>query len=81
MNAEKIYALLGGNARKIFNLHTARIEKNEKACLCLFDQTVSWTYHTQDSRSKSRNSAFNLTSFTGRPIGTIREEKIYLNHP
>jgi dihydroorotase len=80
MSAEKIYTLFAGNARKIFNLQSARIEKNEKACLSLFDQRVSWTYDTQDSRSKSRNSAFNLTSLTGRPVGTIREGKIYLNH-
>jgi dihydroorotase len=80
LHADKIYALFGGNARKIFNLQPAKIEKNEKACLTLFNQSASWTFNIQDSKSKSRNSAFNLSSFTGKPVGTIRGEKVHLNN-
>jgi dihydroorotase-like cyclic amidohydrolase len=80
MAAEKIYALFGGKARKIFNLQPAKIEKNEKACLTLFNQTKTWTFNSQDSRSKSKNSAFHLSAFTGKPVGTIRDEKVFLNN-
>jgi dihydroorotase len=79
--AEKIYALFGGNARKIFNLPPAQIEINEKACMTLFDPSKIWRFNGQESKSKSRNSAFHLTGFTGKPLGTIRSENIYLNNP
>jgi dihydroorotase len=80
MKTEMIYALFGGNARKIFGLYSVKIEKNEKACMTLFDQNVSWVFNVADSRSKSHNSAFDLSSFVGKPIGTIRHEKIHLNN-
>lgn len=80
LNAEKIYGLFGGNARKIFNMPQAGIEVNEKACLTLFNPLGTWTFNSQESRSKSRNSAFHLSTFTGKPIGTIRGEKIFLNN-
>jgi dihydroorotase len=80
LNAERVYALFGGNARKIFSLQQVKIEKNEKACLTLFNQTTLWTFNSQESKSKSRNTAFNLSSFTGKPVGTIREEKVFLNN-
>jgi dihydroorotase len=79
LSAEKIYALFGGNARKIFNMKQARIEKNERACMTLFDPALRWTFDVQGSRSKSRNSAFHLSDFLGRPFGTIRNEKVFLN--
>src|SRR5450432_1607205 len=75
LHADKIYALFGGNARKIFNLQPAKIEKNEKACLTLFNQSASWTFNIQDSKSKSRNSAFNLSSFTGNRLEPYGEKK------
>ncbi|HEY8733904.1 MAG TPA: dihydroorotase, partial [Puia sp.] len=80
LNAEKIYDLFGGNARKIFNMPKAGIEVNEKACLTLFNPLGTWTFNSQESRSKSRNSAFHLSTFTGKPVGTIRGEKIFLNN-
>ncbi|HCL84130.1 MAG TPA: dihydroorotase [Chitinophagaceae bacterium] len=79
--AEKIYALFGGNARKIFKLPPATIEIGEKACMTLFDPAAGWIFSTEASRSKSRNSAFHLSAFTGRPLGTVRDEKLFLINP
>lgn len=81
LSGDRIYALFGGNARKIFQLETGTIEKNQRACLTLFNPTTEWTFQVSDSKSKSRNSAFNGAQFTGKPVGTIRNERIHVNNP
>jgi dihydroorotase len=77
--AEKVYALFGANARNIFNLEPATIEKDKAASLTLFDQKASWTYDLTKTASKSRNSAFHGQVFKGKVTGTFTKGKLHLN--
>jgi dihydroorotase len=80
LSAEKIYTLFGGNARKIFGLEQVVIKKDQSACLTLFCPDMQWDFDIRQSKSKSRNSAFNLKSFKGKVMGTVRKDKLALNN-
>ena len=70
---------LVANARNIFNLEPATIEKDKVASLTLFDQKASWTYDLTKTASKSRNSAFHGQAFKGKVTGTFTKGKLHLN--
>ncbi len=78
LGAEKMAALFGGNARRIFQLEQPTIEKNSIACLTLFQPLKFWTFHLANARSKSKNSAFQNYSFKGKPLGIVRNETVFL---
>src|SRR5450631_1072605 len=63
LSAEKIFALFGGNARKIFRLRPATIEKGSSDGLTLYNPDTQWIYDLAKTASKSRNSAFHGKSF------------------
>ncbi len=77
--ADKIFALFGGNARKIFNLDPCTIEKGSAGSLTLFNPETVWTFDLNNSASKSRNSPFHSKTFTGKAFGTITKGKLHLN--
>jgi dihydroorotase len=79
LSPEKIYDLFGGNARKIFKLQQPRIEKKEEAVMTLFHPKESWHFKLSDSKSKSKNTAFQDHTFTGKPVGIIRSDTLFLN--
>lgn len=79
LSAEKIYALFGGNARKIFKLHSSSIEKDRSANLTLFNTGFEWTYDLTKTSSKSKNSPFHNRKFTGKAIGIFNKGKLTLN--
>ena len=80
LSAERIYALFGGNARRIFNLESCVIEKGSPCNLTLFDMEFDWTYDLAKTVSKSRNSPFHGTPFKGKAIGIIAKGKLHLSH-
>jgi dihydroorotase len=79
LTAEKIYALFGGNARKIFKLSPSTIEKGSDGSLTLFNQSENWIFDLAKTASKSKNSPFNGQMFTGRSIGIINKGRLHLN--
>ena len=79
LSPDKIYALFGGNARKIFNMQHPRIEKKEEAIMTIFNPKESWHFKLSSSKSKSKNTAFQDHTFTGRPVGIIRNDTLYIN--
>jgi dihydroorotase len=79
LSAEKIYALFGGNARRIFNLNPFTIEKGNPASLTLFNTETKWTFDLAKSISKSKNSPFHGKIFTGKAFGIITKGKLHLN--
>lgn len=79
LSVEKIYALFGGNARRIFNLNPFTIEKGSLVSLTLFNPRAKWLYDLAKTASKSKNSPFNGQSFTGKVVGTITKGKLYLS--
>ena len=80
LSAERIYALFGGNARRIFNLDPSVIEKGNVCNLTLFDMAFEWTYDVTKTASKSRNSAFHEIKLSGKAIGIIAKGKLHLSN-
>jgi dihydroorotase len=48
-----------------------RIAENEPGDLTIFSTEHNWTFHAEESASKSRNSPFDGRSFRGAPVATI----------
>jgi dihydroorotase len=76
---QKIIELLSGNPRKIFQKEIPCIRENEKASLTLFHPTQKWTVKEPDIKSKSGNSPFIGKELTGKVIGIINKEQLFLN--
>ena len=50
---------------------TRKLAGGEVADITIFSTDRPWTYHVQDTASKSRNSPFDGRSFKGGPVATI----------
>ncbi len=76
---EKLIRLLSNNPRKIFGKEIAGIRENEKANLTLFAPKQRWKLKESDFKSKSKNSPFIGKELTGKVIGIINKEQVFLN--
>lgn len=65
---EKFISAISTNPRKILNLKKNPIEVGTEANLTLFDPSIKWTYSESDIRSKSHNTPFLGTEFTGKAL-------------
>jgi dihydroorotase len=74
---EKLIELLSNKPRSIFDLPVASINKKSEASLTLFLPDAKWTVN--DLHSKSKNSPFSGRELTGRAIGVINKDKVFLN--
>lgn len=79
ISQERLVELLSTNPRKIFKKEIAGIRENEKAILTLFAPKQKWTVKGSDLRSRSKNSPFFGKELTGKVIGIITKEKLFLN--
>jgi dihydroorotase len=79
IDQEKLVGLLSINPRKIFKKETVGVRENEKACLTLFSPKQKWTVNESDLKSKSKNSPFIGRELTGKVIGIINKEQLFLN--
>jgi len=79
LTAEKIYALFGGNARRIFKLNPSTIEKGGNGSLTLFNPGFEWVYDLSKTASKSKNSPYDGKKFRGKVLGIITKGKLHLN--
>jgi dihydroorotase len=77
LGLEKTIDLLSNKPRSIFDLSLSSIDKNSMACLTLFLPDEKWT--VEELRSKSKNSPFVGAQLTGKPIGIINKDKVFLN--
>jgi dihydroorotase len=77
LGLEKTIDLLSGKPRSIFGLPSLPIKKNATACLTLFLPGEKWT--VQNLHSKSKNSPFIEKELTGKPVGIINKDKVFLN--
>lgn len=57
--------------RTILGLNSGGIKVGEKANVTLFNPDLAWTFEKSDIRSKSKNSPFIGTEFTGKALGII----------
>ena len=79
ISQERLIELLSTNPRKIFKKEIAGIRENEKAILTLFAPKQKWTVTGSDLRSRSKNSPFIGKELTGKVMGIINKEKLFLN--
>lgn len=80
ISQEKIIRLLSLNPRKLFDRSPSVINENETAGLTLFDPARVWTVSEADFKSKSKNSPFTGKELTGKVIGTINKDKVFLKN-
>jgi dihydroorotase len=79
ISQERLVELLSTNARKIFKKEIGGIRENEKAILTLFAPKQKWTVKVSDLRSRSKNSPFVGKELTGKVMGIMNKEKLFLN--
>jgi dihydroorotase len=77
LSLEKLVMLLSSNPRRIFDLEMNSIDINATACLTLFEPEQKWMVKTL--QTKSKNSPFIGKELTGKAIGIINKDKLFLN--
>ncbi|HEY0261894.1 MAG TPA: dihydroorotase [Chitinophagales bacterium] len=69
---EKVVSLLAEKPRQILGLPAIELKENTLAEFTLFDPTEKWMFTAKDIYSKSKNTPFVGTEFTGKVIGVVR---------
>jgi dihydroorotase len=77
LSPERLVELFSTNARKIFDLPGVSITKNAVAALTLFLPEKKWS--TDKFRSRSKNTPFAGKELTGKPVGIINKDSLFLN--
>ncbi|TXH20319.1 MAG: dihydroorotase [Chitinophagaceae bacterium] len=78
-NQSKIVDLLAINPRKILGLEMPEIKEGATACLTLFQPNKKWTFTKEENASISKNSAFFDVEFTGKPLGIINNQHVFIS--
>ena len=69
---ERLVEMCSANPAKIFRLaERGTLKPGSVADITIIDPELKWTYSNAESRSKSRNSPFGGSEFTGRAVATI----------
>jgi dihydroorotase len=71
LSIDKIIQKITYNPRQILNIAVPKIKVNEKANLTAFNLDEKWIFSLNDIYSKSKNTAFIGTKFTGKVVQTI----------
>lgn len=75
---EEFVNWLSINARKILRLPVPTVETGEAANLTIFDPNEEWTYSKDKIQSKSHNSPFIGTTFTGKVVGVVNNGQVVI---
>jgi dihydroorotase len=69
---EKLVSILSENPRRLFAQPIPELAEGAKANFTLFNPSQKFTFAKADIRSKSKNSPYIGTEFTGKVIATVR---------
>jgi dihydroorotase len=78
ISSSRLVELFSTNARRIFGMANASIQKNEPACFTLFDPAGATLLNAHDFKSKSKNSAFLGMELNGKVRGIINGGKVVI---
>ena len=79
LSLNRLTALFSLNARAIFGLPVIHITEGAVADLSLFTKSGQTLLSKEQLKSKSANSPFLDRELTGKVIGTINKDKVFLN--
>ena len=68
------------NPRKLIHIKAPLIQEQQPASLTLFDPTIQWTWTPDYNLSKSSNSPYFGTTFTGKVIGVFTKGHYWPQH-
>jgi dihydroorotase len=77
LSVERLVELFAIAPRNIFGLPATAIQKGARLSLSLFAYNEEWGF--EHNYSKSANSPFLGKTLTGRPLGIINQDKLFLN--
>ena len=80
LKLEALIEALTTNPRRILKLPVVSIAEGENANITLFDPSEKWVFEKANIKSKSSNSPFFNTTFTGRALGIINKKRLMLNY-
>jgi dihydroorotase len=79
ISSERFVTMQSETIRRIFKQEIPMIEKGSAAKITLFNANESYTFLEENISSKSKNNAFIGQTLTGKAIGIINGEKVFLS--
>lgn len=79
MNLSIIVKKLAYGSRQALGLKIPVIEEGQKANLCLFDPSSTWTITSSNILSKSKNNPYIGQTLTGKIIGVMNNNELFLS--
>src|SRR5688572_1152113 len=79
LTTEEIIEKISINPRKILNIPVPVIEEKQPANLTLFNPELEWVFQENEIKSRSKNTPFIGTKFTGKALGIINKNQVVMN--
>ncbi len=76
---EELIAAITIAPRSILNLKQVKVEEGEEANLTMFNPSIEWVMEKKNIASKSSNTPFLGTKFTGKVVGIINHKQLIQN--
>lgn len=80
LTLEEIIFKMSINPRKILRIPIPKFEKGEIANITILDLDEIWTVDKTKFKSKSKNSPFDKRILTGRAVGVVNNNKMFLEN-
>jgi len=76
ISLDQLIQCLTINPRTVLGISAPTFEKGSEANLTVFDPLFQWTFRKKNINSKSKNSPFIDTKFTGKVLGVMANNKL-----
>lgn len=78
LTLEQLINKISIRPRQILNIEVPQIKEGEKANLTMFDPDLKWKFEEKHIQSKSKNTPFIGTSFTGKALGVCNNNSVVI---